>query len=248
MGERYATTFFQHALTDVKMMKRTILFFDKIYVVDLDSIHDDFVQMYAKSYQLSNLYYLIDNNIIENIDISPSTVSAEDGSFQVANEAATRISLDIHNHDWLYNMSLYSRAASIVLNSQGKESVPLLSANSLQIDINDRRDHQMSAIITVMNNFPLLSDDMSISDIVGFKNEPETKKKILRFRNWSRKWSTGIPQNEIIEEAEMLINEYQKYMDACDVTYKIGVVESTMSLPTEIFKGVITLDLALRRF
>lgn len=241
MADKYATTDFQHALTDIKGMKRAILFFDKIYVMDLDSIDTEFIQTYAKSYQLANLEYLIENDLIENIELSPVTTSVEDGSFQLGFTASRRIQMNNYHSD-IISMSLYSRAASIVLNSQGKDAVPLIWPKDLQIDIKNKNNFQTTAIITVMNHFPLISDEMPISDIVQFKNESETKHKLLRLRNWYRKWEANTSENEIVEEAEMLVHDYKRYMDACGVSYKIGVVESAISLPIEIVKGLVTIN------
>lgn len=96
----------------------------------------------------------------------------------------------------------------------------------------------------VIKEMPEPSDAVSLERILEFRQNPETKAKMLALRRWIRNTATKqLSQNEIAEELDWLISEYQQHMRLHDMKYSRGTLEIVVKTIGELAE-----DLAKFRF
>jgi len=78
----------------------------------------------------------------------------------------------------------------------------------------------------VIKEMPEPSDAISLERILEFRRNPETKEKMLALRRWIHNTATKqLSQDEVAEELEWLIAEYQQHMRLYEMKYNLGTLE-----------------------
>ena len=91
-----------------------------------------------------------------------------------------------------------------------------------------------SIVQIVINNLPLPSSETPWEQILDFRNDGENEKNINNLRRWIRKIATeNFTPNEIEDEIEWLLNEFEKYMKLHKMKANTETIEVITKAPLE---------------
>ncbi len=77
-----------------------------------------------------------------------------------------------------------------------------------------------------VQNFPRPAETVSLEGIIRFRDDPKTRKQMVRFRHWLNGMATkNVSGNELLEELENLINEYEEHMRFHKIKASWGALE-----------------------
>lgn len=78
--------------------------------------------------------------------------------------------------------------------------------------------------------------------IIDFRNDPDTKKKLVRLRHWiSDIAESNKSQLEIVEELEYCYNQYEEHIKFHQMKIRKGVLETIIMIPAEAIEGILRL-------
>lgn len=118
------------------------------------------------------------------------------------------------------------RFASIAINALKAEDFvfPLLE-NLYLSDINQTSKHEVYQLI--LEKLPLPSPETSWEQIIEFKSDPDSNRKFLNLRIWISKMSrSGIALNEIEEELEHLLADYEHHFNIHKMKFEHGTLQT----------------------
>lgn len=91
---------------------------------------------------------------------------------------------------------------------------------------------------------PEPSDAVSLERILEFRRNPETKEKMLALRRWIHNTATKqLSPNEVAEELEWLIAEYQQHMRLYDMKNNRGTLEIVVKTIGELAEDLTKLQI-----
>jgi hypothetical protein len=138
---------------------------------------------------------------------------------------------------------LKSRMYSIILNK--KESnfyTPILKGDFYNHPV-DNSFSTNKVLSVLLNKFPIPSDDFDIKDFIAFKNDPDTKLKLLRLKDWvieiSKKDYTS---KEIEQKIEYLLEEYTNQFEIHKIKYNLSSFETIVSISLEVLENIVKLN------
>jgi hypothetical protein len=100
-----------------------------------------------------------------------------------------------------------------------------------------RRGHVLRV---VLNQMPEPSDQTSLEEILQFRQDPESNKRMLDFRRWIHNLVTrGFGELEITEELEWLTQRYEEHMRLHGLRVNTGIVELTITTAAEIAEDLL---------
>ncbi len=161
---------------------------------------------------------------------------------------------------------MYSRFAALVLNRQFNDNnyMPLLDvASSLSLSkrfidyksdhFYDSYDHQgydssrhamkPKIINLVMNKMPFPDETVGWEKLFDFKNDPDSRRKILALRNWINEVSsTSMTLSEIEEKFEYLLMEYTLHLEMSKIKFTHGIFESLILPTLEVFENLVKIN------
>jgi len=96
----------------------------------------------------------------------------------------------------------------------------------------------------VLKKLPILNLGIAPERLIDFKKDPDSKLKLAALRNWMNKVSyTQFTQNEIEDEFEYLLMQYQDHMDRAKLKYTLGSAEFWITAVPEIMNDLAHLKL-----
>lgn len=100
-------------------------------------------------------------------------------------------------------------------------------------------------ISIVMKKFPVLDKELPFEMFLDFKQNPDTKLKLSRLKNWiSEIANTKVSAKEIEQKLEFLLIEYSNHLDFHKLKYSQGVMEIIISTSLSIIENVLQLKLS----
>lgn len=79
----------------------------------------------------------------------------------------------------------------------------------------------------------------SWEQIIDFRNDPDTKKKLNNFRIWiQRITKSGISENELYEEITYYLNQYEEHIKYHRMKINRGIFETLLMASAEIIEGL----------
>jgi hypothetical protein len=94
----------------------------------------------------------------------------------------------------------------------------------------------------VINKLPLPDNTTPWEKIVDYREDAESQNSLLALRRWIRKTSTqNLLANEIEEELEWLMNEFQSHMRLHKIKANTETLEVMVKAPLEIIENLIKL-------
>jgi hypothetical protein len=89
--------------------------------------------------------------------------------------------------------------------------------------------------------FPVIRDDVEWEKIRDFKNEDETKIKIMRFREFAKKISREkLTAIEAQEEIEWMLEEYKQHIKLAKMKYELGKIEGIFLTSLKFVENLLT--------
>lgn len=139
----------------------------------------------------------------------------------------------------LLNDSMNLRFSCILQEFMRKSTVtPLLSYYEFLPEYPNTT--KTEAIQIIIRKFPLPSSNTDWKKILEYKNDPSTKNNLLLLRKWIRKiTSEDLPPNEIEDELEWLISEFERHMRLHEMKANLETLESIVKAPLEILEDLV---------
>jgi hypothetical protein len=250
--------------------KREILLFDRIGIPDLDGAirHYKENKLFKNSQKASEMEYLIEKEILFDPDkyewndklLSVNEIQHDAKTLAILSDELDRIFNIVEKYkldpeeqvvSFLAKRQYISlgpqvlayrvRLACSKLNvGYGFDSYPLFkSADDFHFSLNNPKNETMKI---VLNNIPIISDDVSYERIFDFKNDPDTKSKYLGLINWINDISKkDYSQNEITDKIAWLMNEYVRHIELYELKYEVGTWETIITSSTEILENMMKL-------
>lgn len=104
----------------------------------------------------------------------------------------------------------------------------------------------------VLRNFPIPDDSVSFEQIIEFRSDPDTRRKLLNFRRWMSKISKETLSGfEIEEEFDHLAHEYKRYMDIHKMKTTQGTLGTIVTTSIVVLENLIKIkwgDIAKQLF
>ena len=241
--------------------KTAYLLFDQIYLAGLSSWHEDSdaldKDLFYKEYLDAN--YLASVGIIKNLNykdildtygvVSKEEIHEDDLKLikyivmkrqRVFDGLETWRSFGQDSLDQIY----LRRAMVYMKYAQGIDCVPVLK-EPLYTTVQDCdvfKTENKTILNIILSNFPLLDENTPIEQIVEIHKDTDARSKLLLFRRWMKKLAKDkISPNEIQDEFDFLVNEYQSYMKIQKLKYKVGVFQTLITSPLEIIENLTKL-------
>lgn len=100
-------------------------------------------------------------------------------------------------------------------------------------------------ISVVMKKFPVLDKELPFEMFLDFKQNPDTKLKLSRLKNWiSEIGNTKISAKEVEQKLDFLLTEYSNHLDFHKLKYSQGVIETIITTSLSIIENVLQLKLS----
>lgn len=113
---------------------------------------------------------------------------------------------------------------------------------SQQIDLeNDFVSGQDDVITLLIDNLPEPDcDSVSWEQLIDFKNEPETQKRLLFLRHWIiESCKKEVTYRELSQELEYQIGKYKEHIALQKLKLNYGVIETLLMIPAEMIEGIL---------
>ena len=92
----------------------------------------------------------------------------------------------------------------------------------------------------VLDALPLPSELTPIEDLIAFKQDPETKHRLLGLRIWMRDLAKAeLPPGQLEEKLEWLLHEYQSHIGLHDLKTQTGTLETVITTTLEIAENLV---------
>jgi hypothetical protein len=99
-----------------------------------------------------------------------------------------------------------------------------------------------NVVRVVLKDMPEPSDTTSLEEILEFRQDPESAKKMFAFRRWIKTMmSKDLPPTEISEELEWLEHQYEEHMRFHHMKIKKGVLQIVVTAAGEVSEDLIKL-------
>lgn len=93
-----------------------------------------------------------------------------------------------------------------------------------------QKGNTKNALELLVNDFPFPPENIPWQDLVEFKADEETKKRVMSFRLWMRKQATTTENpKHTLEELRCMLNDYNDYMRIQHKKYKLNAASFLLS-------------------
>jgi hypothetical protein len=96
----------------------------------------------------------------------------------------------------------------------------------------------------VLKSLPIPDDQTPWEDIIEFRNDPESKKRLKALRVWTRKFAkatTATSLAEMTEEIEVLLDEYEEHMKLHGMKVNKGAAETLLTVAGRVAEDLVKL-------
>lgn len=234
--------------SEVAGLKRDILMFDKIVIVD-ESLKRAraLSELFNKSLNYDNPIQNFNDQSIEALEKggylevmplrsfekqygdTPTCKKYWEGLEKIGEEKLLKLS------DTPYLFSVLNRMIANVISKETENfSVPILDNNIF---------NQMWKIDSIKSNtlnfllseIPEPDDSISFEQLFDFKRDPDTQKKFYRLMTWANEVSTGqLTKNEIEDKYKELLFEYSESYRIHKMKYKLSIMEIISTVGTQL--------------
>lgn len=264
MIKHIGTTHSSFIKIDPSLLKRELMLFDRLAVVELDT----YIQQLLSSSNVDAnaqgnlLEWLVDEELLfnfnpwsaENIGLIDVELKCAIKHHEIVNVLEKKIDRwseelehDIYsllNNVWQRD-AYEARASAILINDHPSiNAVATLPFNCFELSGFESAQSE-NAVRMVINKFPFLSGDVPLTEMLQLiKTEEFTSKKKALFR-WMRKITTETNSPiEMEEELEYLLNEYTEYMRVQKLKFQYGVLEGILKGTSEVIENIIKFRLS----
>ena len=112
--------------------------------------------------------------------------------------------------------------------------------NKKNMDTSERRRAFYDLILP---RFPVPSEQTPWEQVIEFRKDRDVQARYLAFRRWIDKAvRSDLPINEIGDELDHLVNEYEQHMRISRMEFKWGSLRTLVSIPLDLVVGGLTLN------
>lgn len=133
--------------------------------------------------------------------------------------------------------------AAFLRDQKNISAFPLLSeftsifAKTVQTTLKTREGDVVSI---VLKRLPSPDESVSWEHIVEYRNDPDSKGKMLALRNWMHEVArSNLTHQEIEDKLDWLIYDYERHLDLHNMKYKTGILETVLTVGAEFLESVI---------
>jgi hypothetical protein len=100
------------------------------------------------------------------------------------------------------------------------------------------------AVEATLRGFPEPTEDTAWEQILEFRNDPDSKGKLLDLRRWIKKAAKdGLTRKEAGEELEWLLQEYERHLALHRMKSSQGLIETVVTTTAEVAEDLVKLRL-----
>ncbi len=245
-------------------LKQLSLFFDEFYIIDAQrwletSSFDTLEKSYLKN--RSEFDWLIEKGMIKisDFEVNDDLVKTEIYQREIKKlndlfkselyeKTVNKKEKSNENHQrelakLLHRMSTYKARIQAVLLSlkEGNEAYPVIdNLNDLSSIVGDLPKSHVVNIL--LKKIPMPANDTPWEQIFDFRLDEDSKEKYLRVKRWLYSTATKeIKTNEMVQEIESLIRDYEKHMELHKMKYNHGFLKTTIISTVEFVENLMKL-------
>ena len=137
---------------------------------------------------------------------------------------------------------LRSRVFSIILNKKEQHAFTPVLRNNFHNFISNKFSSGSPVLSVILKKFPIPSEGYSIERFIEFKNDPDTKLKLSRLRNWAIVMDKShYSEKEIEQKVDYLLNEYSSQLNLYRLKHNLGFVETFITTTLEVLENIAKL-------
>lgn len=92
----------------------------------------------------------------------------------------------------------------------------------------------------VLNKIPIPNNSIPFSELMQFKNEPDSKLKYYALRNWMNEVARSkLEPIEIEDKIEYLLSDYESHLKLNKVKYELGTLEVYVCTTVELIENIV---------
>lgn len=140
---------------------------------------------------------------------------------------------------------LMARVYSIVLNNKDQNVyTPIIRTNYYNFTTNEH--FSTSTVLSILlKKFPTLTDNVELEKFFDFKNDPDTKLKLARLKDWILEISKkNYSEKEIEQKVDFLLQEYATQLEIHKLKYNLGHIETFVTASLEVLENLVKLNLS----
>lgn len=150
---------------------------------------------------------------------------------------------DFGRDDVLLAQDISSRILSQILSNSLNENIQSVLNYSIKTPFKDKLTTSGEVLSVILNNYPVISSDIPIRELIDFKNDDETKYRYKMFRDFINQLSKGnLNKSEIEDRIEYLLSEYEKQLKVYRLKYSYSSLEAIVIPIIEFIENVAKLN------
>jgi hypothetical protein len=138
--------------------------------------------------------------------------------------------------------NVFPRMLSVDLRLEGLNAFPILETRR---HIGDVFPSGTAPVLEVIiKSMPIPDDETAWQDIIEFRKDPESMKRLRALRVWVRKFAkdtTATSLTEIKEEIEVLLDEYEEHMKLHRMKVNKGATETLLTVAGKVAEDLVKL-------
>ncbi|MFN8399332.1 MAG: hypothetical protein U0X74_04900 [Anaerolineales bacterium] len=251
-------------------LKQQALLFDQIGILHLENLiktlesfqkHENFEIFSKLNTFFLEVKWLQENEIIFEPQIDTEfengihkILQAENSTTSELRWLNSQIKADLneeHYEDFFEKLKSRQNADSFLLRmmaltieaNRNISALTTLSDTGYNIQLSKSKISDVAQI--AIKKLPLPTNTTPWEAILDYRNDRESQESLLAFRRWIKKLSSQeLSINEIEEELEWLINEFQNHMRVHKMKADVETLEIIVKAPLEIIENLIKLKLS----
>jgi len=222
----------------LKALKREALLFDQIAILDLDLLDRSLGRV-----SRLELGWLKDIGIVREGPLlaeMEGTIGKPDQTgfyeeMRALSDAYKRKDVAMYN-------AASARAYSAAFRQIGINAFPILETRRQLGDVFPSGTAPVLEV--VLKSMPIPDDETSWEDIIEFRNDPESMKRLRRLRVWVRKFAkdtTATSLAEMKEEIGVILDEYEEHMKLHRMKVNKGAAETLLTVAGTLAEDIVKL-------
>jgi len=137
---------------------------------------------------------------------------------------------------------LRSRVFSTILNKKEQHAFTPIIRNNFHNFTTSKFSSGSPVLAVVLKKFPIPSKDFKIERFIDFKNDPDTKLKLSRLKNWVIELGkSNYSEKEIEQKVDYLLQEYSNQLNLYRLKHDLGFVETFITTSLEVLENLAKL-------
>ena len=243
-------------LTDPNALKRYVLLFKHICVVDLPSalrfVRDARKRLLIPEHVLADVEWLCDAGVLKDQpfeSLLPPRPVLRIGHLAKGLEWSSKESLfmlglsgDISDMSAAFDDKARWGFTRVRI-GDAVSAVPILASDA-PLKKSGNRTWECNALSVVIGSVPVPDETTSWEQILELRAHPDASAKALALRRWLSQLGTkSTPLRELNDELHWRLNEYERHMRIQDMKINTGTVETVLTAAAEVLEDILKFKL-----